>query len=156
MFIYAFLYHQNWKSTYFIFPSHKIIVGKFVYIGNSILSHEGPAGRCEIQQWLLYVLCWPSNPLSPNFYLFFYVERAIYTESWGTILQYTVSLGLVTYGFSPHHPSSSATSSPSFILPWERVSWPCFRLALCLFLARSPCSGQEKPGSWSRRSEAHN
>ncbi len=33
--------------------------------------------------------------------------------------------------------SSSATSSPFFISPWERVSWPFFRLSLCMFSGKS-------------------
>jgi hypothetical protein len=37
------------KSALVVFISHEIIVRKFVYIGNPVLSHEGPAGRCETQ-----------------------------------------------------------------------------------------------------------
>jgi hypothetical protein len=55
-----------------------------------------------------------------------YAGRAIYTECWGTIPQYSVAvtrscdtLVLTTSSSS----SPSATSSPFFFLPWQRVSW---------------------------------
>jgi uncharacterized membrane-anchored protein YitT (DUF2179 family) len=33
--------------------------------------------------------------------------------------------------------SSSSTSSPFFILPWKRLSWPFLKLSLCLFSIQS-------------------
>ncbi len=72
----------------------------------------------------------------PLFWPVWYVERAIYTESWRTIPQYTVSLSLslVTHWFSLHyHLHHQHYHLPSSSYPWERVSWPFFKLSLCLF-----------------------
>ncbi len=63
----------------------------------------GLAGRCETQLGPLNVSCWPS--ISPPSRLTnWYVGRAIYTECWGRIPQYTVllSLSLVTHWLLLH------------------------------------------------------
>ncbi len=35
------------NSALLVFPCHKIIVRKFVYIVNPVVLHKGLAGRCE-------------------------------------------------------------------------------------------------------------
>ncbi len=68
-----------------------------------ILLHEGLAGRCGIQLGPLCVILPVRFPPPPHSFLpVWYVERAILTEPWGTIPQYTVllSLSFVTHWFS--------------------------------------------------------
>ncbi len=64
-------------------------------------------GGAKTQLRPLYISCWPVHilPHPPTFLPVLYVERAIYTESWGAISEYTVltSPGFVTHWFSPHH-----------------------------------------------------
>jgi hypothetical protein len=51
-----------------------------------------------------------------------------YTESWGTIPEYihvvSLSIGLITQVLTALLSLSLETSSPFFLLPRERVSWP--------------------------------
>ncbi len=102
---------------------------------------------------LLYVLCWPTVSSHPPLHFTCLVcERAVYTEFWGTISQYTVSLshGFVTHWFSPpphhhqqqHHLPSSSYSEEEYTDPFKastmlRLPW----LPRVVFQFSPPVSG---------------
>jgi hypothetical protein len=81
---------------------------------------------------------WPSIIFPSHGWPFWYVGRAIYTECWGTISQYTVSLSLdfVTRWFSPHHHQLHISSSSSYP---KKVSWTFLGCPYASFLTRSLC-----------------
>ncbi len=99
------------------------------------ISHEWPDGRCEIQRRLLNVR--PQYPTPPH--LFTCLTCGEIYKYW--VLRNNSSVAL-TWScdkliFTASSSSSSTISSPFFILLWERVSWPFFRLLQCMFLTRS-------------------
>ncbi len=98
------------------------------------ISHEGPAGRWETQLWPLNVSCWPSvNPclICGKSYIYWVLRKKSSAHS-VAVIRSCDTLVLTSLSLS-----SSTTSCLFFILPWQRVSWPFFRLWLCLFLTRS-------------------
>jgi hypothetical protein len=73
-------------------------------------------------------------PPPPTFLPVWYVEKDMYTESWGTTPQYgmLLSLSLVTQWFSHRIIIVIIISIIFFfILPWERASPPFYRLSPC-------------------------
>ncbi len=106
-----------------------------------ILLHEGLAWRCGIQLGPFCVILPVRFPPPIHFYLsdmwrelylpspeeqFLSTQCCCHSVLWHTDSQ-----------FSALSSPSNTTSSLFFILPWESVSWPFFRLSLCVFLVRS-------------------
>jgi hypothetical protein len=58
----------NRNSNLFVFPIHKIIVRKFVYIVNCVVSYGGLTGRCEAS-WDCSICCVDRLFCPPHFYL---------------------------------------------------------------------------------------
>jgi hypothetical protein len=80
-------------------------------------------------------------PSPPPFLPVCYVERAKYgywvLRNNSSVQSVAVTRSCDTLVLTASSLSSLATSSPFFILPWEKVSWPFFGLSLCLFSIRS-------------------
>ncbi len=118
----TYMYAGNRKNGFIVLPSHKIIV--IIY---SVTHSEVRLGGMR-PSWARQMYRVHHSYPPPTRLTIWYAGRAIYTECWGTIPQYTVCCChsilwhsvLTTSSISF---SSSATSSPLFFLPWERICW---------------------------------
>jgi hypothetical protein len=122
------------KLALFIFTIHKIIVWKFVYVKNLFIAWRtswevwSPAGTALCDR----VDC-PFPPL--HFLPVWYVERAMYTEFWGTIPQYTVTRSCNTGSHCIIIIINNIISLLHLML--RNIKLILFRLSLCLFSIRS-------------------
>ncbi len=115
-----------------------------MYIVYLVLSHEGLAGRCE-PSWdcskchvTIRFLPSPLPTLLPSWNQ----ERTTYIN-WvlrknSSVHSVTVTWSCDTLVLTASSSSSTATSSPFFNIPWDRVGRLFFRLSLCLFFGWFP------------------
>jgi hypothetical protein len=78
--------------------------------------------------------------LLPVLPLWWFEGRAINTEPWGRIPQYSMLLShgpVMALVLTSSLLSALASTFPFFNIPWESISWLFFRLSLCLLLSRS-------------------
>jgi hypothetical protein len=126
---------KNRKISFIHLLSYKILVWKFVYIENPVLSYEESAGRCETQLGLFYVSCWSSvsSPI-PTFLPDMWIELYIASPE----DQFSVHSVAVTVSW--HIGSHCIIIIISCIIIYlfritlKKSKLTLFRLSQCLFL----------------------
>ncbi len=130
----------NRKSSFIIFPSHKIIVQNILSYRKLWNLRWGPAGRCETQ---LAPLMWRVDclysPPPQGFTCVICGESYIYWVQGNnsSVCSVAVTLSCDTLVLTTLSSFSLSTSSLFFFLPWERVSWTFLGCHYANFLTRS-------------------
>jgi hypothetical protein len=124
----------NRKNGFIVVPSRKKTVQKNRSYRKPCNPQWGPGWSCETNLGQLKVSCWPS--LSPPLpWLTLLICRGSYIywvlRNNSSVHNVAVTRSYDTLVLTSLSSSSSATSSPFFFLPWERVIWTFFRLSLC-------------------------